>query len=173
MCWCKATWWKVQFVQFPLSFFLWDNDDGSDCQYLLNTVCQVLFLGSKHIISLFTSLRSIFSLIYRQEIWLGCNLHGKEKNLHPLSECPVSVFLAFSFPCPYMRTLPNSLFNISLFADLISFSLWAHSLSNSTGQQIRVHRPDCHSSLFPSLPTSHTQLNGSAGPSNWTIEVFY
>lgn len=172
MCWCKAIWWKVQSVQFPLSSFLWANDDGGDCQYLLNTMCQVLFLGSRRISS-FTSLWSNFSLIYRWEIWLDCNLHGKEKNIHPLPECPVSVSLAFYFPCPYIRTLPNILFNIP-------FVCWFYFLLFMSSFILQLHCPGklgCTGLIaipffFPSLPTSHTQLNGSAGPSNWTKKFF-
>lgn len=114
--------------------FLWANDDGGDCQYLLNTMCQVLFLGSRCISSLFTSLWSIFGLIYRWEIWLGCNLHGKEKiftlslNAQYLSPLPF-IFLVHTWE----RFLTFCLIYL-LFADFISFSLWAHSLSNSTAQ---------------------------------------
>lgn len=128
--------------------FLWANDDGGNCQYLLNTMCQVLFLGSRCISSLFTFLWSIFSLIYRREIWLSCNLHGKKKfilslNAQYLSLLPF-IFLVHTWEC----CLTFCLIYL-LFANFISFSLWAHSFPTPLPRQIR---PDCHSSLSPSFP---------------------
>lgn len=115
-------------------------------RYWIHTMCQLLYKGSTCIINLFAPLQSVFCLIYRWEIWLGCNLHRKEKGPHTLSECPVSVSLPFYFTWSYMRTLPKVFFKILLVL-LFLFPLLVNSFTSE------VHRPGkLHHTVLNAVP---------------------